>query len=478
MLVSAQLACQVNNQTNIIDENIISSELLLQDIDTLESWIMKAHGDPFRFTTPEKLKLNFEAARKKVKSGNGMTGEMFYGTLLPISAELRDGHSHVFPPNSDKLEGNVIFPLKFIFVDKKPKVIKPFLNNSTIPVNSEILEINNIPTELLFKELVSLVNSDGNTEIIRYRRLENTMYFSRLLKVTGKSSAIYKVKLAHPDGAIKEYDLKALNQNEYRGLPRTKNKKSIEPIKFEEFEDNIGYLKVHTFNGSSYKKDYNIFLDDVFNTLNEKNITKLILDLRGNRGGDDTKNLYLLRYLMMNRFALYGELTFMQNNYKFLPDGHHWDIDPRSFKANSQGTYDVTPFLWTGVDGDIPSLGEFDPFENNFKGKLVVLMDAFTFSSAATCAAILHQSKRGIFIGEETGGSYIGNISGYTPTLDLPNSKARMNVSLINVRRTFFNSDWTDRGVIPDIFIEPSVNDIINGNDPVLNKALLTIRKL
>jgi len=473
LLVTSLLACQENN---IKGQNIISSELLLQDIDTLESWIMKAHGDPFRFTTQENLNLRFEEARKKVKSGNGMTGEMFYGTLLPISAELRDGHSHVFPPNSDKLEGNVFFPLKFVFVDKKPRIIKSFQKGSAIPANSEILEINNVPSERLFRELVSLVNSDGNSDMIRYRRLENTMYFSRLLKVTGKSDEIYKIKLAHPDGTIQEYELKALNQKEYRRLSRTKNKRPFEPIKFEEIEDKIGYLKVKTFNGSRYKKDYNTIVDSVFIVLNKKKITKLILDLRGNGGGDDTKNLYLLRYLMANRFALQGELTFRQNNYKFLPDGHHWDIDPRSFKANSQGTYDVTHFLWTGVDGDISTLGEFNPFENRFKGELVVLMDAFTFSAASDCAAVLHQSKRGAFIGEETGGSYIGNVSGYTPTLDLPNSNAKMNVSLINIRLPFFKSDWTDRGVLPDIAIESSVNDIIKGEDVVLKKALQTIR--
>jgi C-terminal processing protease CtpA/Prc len=477
LLATSMLACQENKQNNIKDQNIISSELLLQDIDTVQKWIYKAHGDPFRFTTQEKLNLRFEEARKKVKSGNSMTGEMFYGALLPIFAELRDGHSKPFPPNLDKIEGRVFFPLKFVFVDKKPRVIKSFEKGSTIPVKSEILEINNVSSERLFKELISLVNSDGNTEVIRYRRLENTMYFSRLLKVTGKSSEIYKIKLRHPDGTINEYDLKALNQKEYKELPRTKNKKPFEPIEFAEIEDEIGYLKVNTFNGSSYKKDYNTFIDSVFNVLNKKKVTKLILDLRGNRGGDDTKNLYLLRYLMTNRFSLYGELTFRQNNYKFLPDGSHYDIDSRSYKANSQGTYDVTPFLWT-KDGDIPSLGEFDPFENRFKGMLIVLIDAFTFSSASECAAVLHQSKRGTFIGEETGGSYIGNVSGYTPTLDLPNSKAMVNVSLINIRHPFFNSDWTDRGVLPDIFIEPSVNDIITAEDVVLKKALLTIQPL
>ena len=121
-------------------------------------------------------------------------------------------------------------------------------------------------------------------------------------------------------------------------------------------------------------------------------------------------------------------------------------------------------------------MGEFEPYENNFKGEIVVLINAYTFSAASDFSARLHHAKRATFIGEETGGSYIGNVSGFNSTLTLPNSKVGVSIALVDTRQPFFDSNWTDRGVIPDIFIEPTVNDIIKGEDVVLKKALLTIR--
>ena len=146
---------------------------------------------------------------------------------------------------------------------------------------------------------------------------------------------------------------------------------------------------------------------------------------------------------------------------------------PKSIKLNDKGTYDVTPVLYG--DGPFP-MGEFEPYENNFKGEIVVLINAYTFSAASDFSARLHYAKRATFIGEETGGSYIGNISGFSSGLDLPNSKVGVSISLVDTRQAFFDSNWTDRGVIPDIFVEPSVMDVLNGEDAVLKKALLTIR--
>ncbi len=43
---------------------------------TLQKWIYKAHGDPFRFTTKEKFALRFKEAKQSLKNTNGMTGNI------------------------------------------------------------------------------------------------------------------------------------------------------------------------------------------------------------------------------------------------------------------------------------------------------------------------------------------------------------------------------------------------------------------
>ncbi len=216
-------------------------------------------------------------------------------------------------------------------------------------------------------------------------------------------------------------------------------------------------------------------MDSIVQTLKNKKTQKLIIDLRGNSGGEDVYTLHLLRHLAQKNFSIFSSLTFKQKDYKFLPDGRHWDINPKGFKLNDKGSYDVTPVLYE--EGPFP-MGEFEPYKDNYEGKIVVLINAYTFSAASDFSARLHYTKRASFIGEETGGSYIGNISGYNSTLDLPNSKVGISLALLDTRQPFFDSNWTDRGVIPDIRVEPTVDDIINGKDVVLSRAIDYINEL
>ncbi len=494
LLVPSLFTCQENNQTSLKAQNILSSDLLLKDIDTLESWIMKAHPDPFRFSTKEKFALRFKEAKQSLKSTNGMTGEMFTGIVTPIMAELRDGHSHVWPPNSDNLEGQVFLPFSIVFVANKPYIINN-LGDENIPIGAEILEINGVKTNVLFDKLSKLVIGDGNIKSSRYRKMESTFRLSKLLKLFGYSDDEYKIKFKTENGSINSYNAKALTQNEYL----QKNKSDVKSISSKDVKNNnfnktnlsktltfntidslnnIGYLKIASFNPHYFQESYSVFkteMNSIMEIIKNRNIQKLIIDLRNNTGGEDVYTLHVLRHLAKQKFSMFSNLTFKQNNYKFLPDGRHWDIDPKSYKLNDKGTYDVTPFLY----GDDPfPMGEFEPYENNFKGEIVVLINAYTFSAASDFSARLHYAKRATFIGEETGGSYIGNISGYSSSLNLPNSRVIVSISIVDTRQPFFESNWTDRGVIPDVFVEPSVKDILNGGDPVLKKALLTIRNI
>ncbi len=480
-------SCNARSDTSLKENNAISRSDLIKDIDTLESWIMKAHGDPFRFTTKEKFALRFKEAKQSLKNTNGMTGEMFTGIVMPIMAELRDGHSHVFLPNIDKLEGQVFLPFRFVFVANKPYITNN-LGDKNIPIGAEILEINGLKTAALFDKLSKVVIGDGNIKSVRYRKMESNFRLSKLLKIFGYSDDEYKIKFKTENGSINTYTAKALTQKEYllKDKARVKMTSSIDmpnsvkknnvskAMTFNTIDslNNIGYLKISSFNPHYFQESYSVFeteMNSIMQIIKEKNTQKLIIDVRNNSGGEDVYVLHLLRHLAKKKFSIFSRLTFKQNNYKFLPDGRHWDIDPKAFKLNDRGTYDVTPIL--AEDGPFP-MGEFEPYENNFKGGIVVLINAYTFSAASDFSARLHYAKRATFIGEETGGSYIGNVSGFSPGLELPNSKIGVSIALVDIRQPFFDSNWTDRGVIPGIFIEPSVNDIIKDNDVVLLKAI------
>ena len=89
-----------------------------------------------------------------------------------------------------------------------------------------------------------------------------------------------------------------------------------------------------------------MLLRDLLRSIEKAQIKNLIIDLRNNLGGEDSYYMYLLKYLLADKFAIHGEVTFRENDYTFLPDGKHYDIAPECFKKNTKGTYDATEHLW------------------------------------------------------------------------------------------------------------------------------------
>ncbi|MEQ5790668.1 hypothetical protein J4E06_06375 [Muricauda sp. NFXS6] len=453
--------------------NSIPSELLAQDLEMLQFWIHEAHGDPYRFTTKKKIDELFDQHIREIRNSGSMTEYEFLGHIFPIMAELRDGHSQAFPSDLDNIDGKVFLPFRIRFVDREPFVLK---NYSDKPLSSgmRISKIDGEDADMFFNRLIPLVHRDGNIESIRYRRLENPMYLARMMKALGLSKEKHKIEV-NDAGITKEYIVYPFDQMTYDRVSTVRESSTDKTIKltFKKYGGSeIPIVTIRSFNPHYFNGSYESFtgqIDEVMGRIDQSKADKIILDLRNNSGGEDSYALYLLRYLMDKKFKYHGEVTFQKDDYKFLPDGKHWDIDPKCFRPNQKGTFDATDHLWP--DGT-SALGSFVPFENRFQKELVVLVNAFTFSAATEVAAILHHAKRAKILGEETGGSYIGNISGYIPTLRLPNSRIQINLALISIKRSFFGEQFTDRGVLPDILVEPAIDDILMKNDVTMTEAL------
>ncbi|RYE16834.1 MAG: hypothetical protein EOP51_25090 [Sphingobacteriales bacterium] len=125
--------------------------------------------------------------------------------------------------------------------------------------------------------------------------------------------------------------------------------------------------------------------------------------------------------------------------------------------ADPTGQYLVTTALHLGIAVQQPSA-------ITFKGKLFVLTDGYTFSTAADAAAVIRQLTTAVFIGEETGGGAEGNTSGIFLQVKLPNSGLSINIpaccywNAVTVRKK-------NRGVLPDHPLINAVDDILNSND-------------
>ncbi len=110
--------------------------------------------------------------------------------------------------------------------------------------------------------------------------------------------------------------------------------------------------------------------------------------------------------------------------------------------------------------------------KNAFGGKLIVLVDSESKSAAEIFARVIQLEKRGIVLGDRTGGAVMESIY-FVHAVQLD----RVNVTQYGTYITVANLVMTDgkslegTAVIPDERILPTPEDIAAGRDPVMSRA-------
>jgi C-terminal processing protease CtpA/Prc len=180
-----------------------------------------------------------------------------------------------------------------------------------------------------------------------------------------------------------------------------------------------------------YQQDFDGTLVKYFKEIKVKGIKKLIIDVRGNEGGNNPELIY--------------------------------------FYIVKQGD--------TNVKG---SADYIKPAKDIFQGPVIVLMDERSISSQETFVAIFKNNDRGLTIGRQTSGSYNGLCGGKKRKIVLPNSRFEINIPLHAENWTFKNATHYQegQGFPPDIQVDESIHDTMAGKDTVMVAALDRISKL
>jgi len=116
------------------------------------------------------------------------------------------------------------------------------------------------------------------------------------------------------------------------------------------------------------------------------------------------------------------------------------------------------------------------PKDNVFTGKLYVLMNGISFSSAADLVSNLKKTTDAIFIGEEAGGTYEGPTGGDNIVVQLPNSKIMIRIPPNIQIGHMYKKHPIGRGVLPTHPVKHTVKDIVNGRDLEMELARTSIQ--
>jgi C-terminal processing protease CtpA/Prc len=249
-------------------------------------------------------------------------------------------------------------------------------------------------------------------------------------------------------------------------------------------EGRIALLTVGTFADRSAVE----FFARSFRTLREQGTRGLVLDLRWNGGGYDELGALLCRYLIRQPFRFYERLTWRLENPALLEHVElrleDWD-EYVPFRARANGASDprrereALRALMEHYPATHPLLVSpvLEPREDGFHGQLVVLINGRSSSSGAEVPSILHANRRGVFVGEESGGSYQGVTAGILTRLTLPASRIGVQLPLYRYYNSVDAAVYATGGLQPEHAVRPEVEDILAGQDPVLERAFELLRE-
>jgi C-terminal processing protease CtpA/Prc len=401
----------------------------------------------------------------------------FYALAAEMIAKIRCGHTGVGPDEEMRsvTASARMFPLRVLIEGRRIMV----LYNDTpaddkIRPGMELVEINGHGAGGLLDRILPKLPGDGDVETGRRASLQRNfpLYYWVFVDKAGE----FAVKARDASGKTVTATLAGVTDAERRANQNPLNaavKTSLEKLEWSRDNLSLRFLKdpeiaqirIRGFSG----QDYPQWIEKTFQTLGEKGTKVLILDLRGNGGGADMYGAMLVSYLTDKPFRYFDHINVrtIQLSFKEHSD---WRSDREGqlrerMEPNPAGGYFVTPKGHPGV-------AEQQPGKYPFMGRVLVLIDGRTFSTAADFCAVTHHLKRATFIGEETGGGYYGNNSGMQTIVTLPNSKAQVRVPMFEYWNAVPGYDGKRRGTRPDHAVETTAANLLRGVDAQLEVAL------
>ena len=404
----------------------LSAAELQDDLEQFRGIIESKHPQLYRFNSAEYFDSLFEAAENSFH--DDMKIEDAFPHFSKIIASIGCGHSQISVPQwfwTDKNSG--YFPFQIHLANEVLFVTSSLTDDNNVPPASEISEINGQAVLEILNQLRSYTPGDGLWNSRRDWFI--VQYFPWRIAAMFDFPNDYHITFKRPDSDSSEnVTIEAARYNQLRSPSSTGKDFELKT----DLEGKTALLRIRTFGYYDHVDAFKEYMDDAFMKIRNSKADNLILDLRGNSGGDPHCSTHLFSYLIPKPLPYFGEKFFGYQKY----------ADP------------------------------LPVFENRFKGKLYVLIDGGCFSTTGHFIGLLKYHNLATFVGQESGATYTCNDASMEFSLKHSGFNGRI------AQRTYYTAvegiSWSE-GIQPDHLVIPSATDVIEGKDAVLDSSLQII---
>ncbi|WP_229311207.1 S41 family peptidase [Larkinella soli] len=434
---------------------------VVEDLIYLQESLEKLHPGLYWYTDKPSLDRAFDQL-KSALTKTTRESDLYY-RLSTLIEQIHCGHTELLPSVTTHDYLSLVakrLPLDLWITGDSTLVTQDYPG---VPQGSAIVSVNGHEQVETLRRLRSVLPSDGYNQTYKSFRLQNE--FSTLFARYVQPADTFEVQIREPSGSLRAVRLAGA------GFPAPSRPDEFATAQVHDSLQTM-VLKIPSF---ATTQDFPAFLQETFRTLNQRRLSSLVIDLRNNQGGRDDYGALLYAYLANQPFHYYRRISVATADSTWLNRLSVSDLPLLQVLPDYRSGIQKTDsgFLYTNH----LNMGLQAPRTPGFTGTVYVLINGGTFSTAAEFAALVRSQKRGQFIGQETGGGYMGNSSLASPVLTLPHSRLRLSLPLGRYDLAVVPAGMVGRGVQPDYPVRYTLKDHLDKRDVELTRSFELIRK-
>jgi hypothetical protein len=362
----------------------------------------------------------------------------FYNALSIYNSRLNCVHTNIYLPKNeiDILKNKSIF-LPYLFKIHNDSIFILIDNNY-----HNVLSINQKKSIEILTEIRGKLSSDDN---IYYKNYILNKSFPTLYALYIDQSDTHSIEL-------KEKNIKVSASTYQTFLELQKKKPYYLPHLYQSnlFKNkNIAFLNISVF-GINYLKAKKIkakkLITSFFKHIEKENISRIILDLRNNSGGNADIPMLLLKYLAENPYTFYEKVEYKKNNYN-----PYFKLSESSFKSENNYYVRKKQFDYTK---------QKKVYHSRYKGTVYVLTNEANVSMATAFLKKLINVNSNVFLlGQPVGGHFNFNAGIYLQK-ELEHSKIKIKIP---IEKITIDSTQSNYIITPDFYLDDKQFTDING---------------
>jgi hypothetical protein len=457
---------------------------LIADLQSLKQEVLKSHPNPFEFCDEKYFNKVYEASTYAIEERTSLSEySLIVANLLNT---LRDSHTAIDYGQLLDLQfsGNGYFlplALERVSNERLQLLVKRDWEGKITP-GSELLAVNGINSEVLFKQAMNYACIEGDADEAKKAVATSILMICGGLKHPYQKENSVRV-VDYNSGDTLDVPLRGYQRKEfYRERFRHEMEEHPNPVDLDiDDEHNLAILKVSTFAPAGSRR-YRKSIAESFARINEGSYGNLIIDLRNNGGGSSAMVEYLYSFLDSSGYNTPSNVI-----------GRNSELASSRSRLMYSTLGDIITFLFFAHNEDVQSfrhfaqmpLGAVDTVYFNrptkqlsqaiYKGNCYVLINGLTASAAVDFTNAFKQRRRGAIVGQQCLGPVTGtwgNPASYTL------ERSGLRVSIATIRYNYDDSFRYERNAImPDHWVDCSADDLNRKADSQIDFVINLLKK-